>query len=186
MLIIGDGEMARIAKSYIGENLELYPDAVFVAIGYKELNRVREKVFNEQKALGKEFCSYIDLQAINMADSIGLNAFILEQNVLQTGVKIGDNVMLWSGNHIGHDSEIGDHTYFASHVVLSGHCKVGKRCFFGVNSCIKDSTTIGNDCFITMGAIVTKDMPDNSVAIGRDIITGDKAQKIINKYFYVE
>ena len=30
------------------------------------------------------------------------NCFILENNVIQHGVTIGNNVTLWSGNHIGH------------------------------------------------------------------------------------
>ena len=36
-------------------------------------------------------------------------------------VRIGNDVVLWSGNHIGHDSTIGDHCFIASHVVVSGN-----------------------------------------------------------------
>ena len=80
-------------------------------------------------------------------------------------MRIGNNVMIWSGNHLGHGSTIGDHTYLASHVVISGHCKIGQRNFFGVNATLRDFCTIGNDCFIAMGAAVARDMPDGSVAL---------------------
>ena len=34
---------------------------------------------------------------------------------------IGDDCVLWSGNHIGHHATIGDHCFITSHVVVSGH-----------------------------------------------------------------
>ena len=51
---------------------------------------------------------------------IGENCFIFEDNTIQPFVKIGDDVVLWSGNHIGHHAEIGDHCFISSHVVISG------------------------------------------------------------------
>ena len=59
----------------------------------------------------------------------GDNCFILENQNIQNGVKIGNNVTIWSGNHIGHNSLIDDHTYLSSHVVISGHCNIGKDVF---------------------------------------------------------
>ncbi len=49
---------------------------------------------------------------------IGDNCFILEDNTIQPFTSIGNNVVLWSGNHIGHHSVIKDHVSFTSHVVL--------------------------------------------------------------------
>ena len=66
--------------------------------------------------------------------TVGENSFILEANTLQPFVNIGNDVVLWSGNHIGHHSIISDHVFFTSHVVLSGNCVVGSNCFLGVNS----------------------------------------------------
>ena len=52
----------------------------------------------------------------------GDNCFILEDNTVQPFVTIGNNVTLWSGNHIGHDSVIEDDCFISSHVVVSGTC----------------------------------------------------------------
>lgn len=210
ILIFGTGETATLAKFYFDtdskykvvgfvESVKLkevfeglpvyglddvpYMMPIHLALSYSKMNRTREKVYNELKALGYEFVSYISSKATVLTEDIGENAFILENNVIQPMVKIGNNVMLWSGNHVGHGSVIGDHTYFSSHVVLCGNCVVGERNFFGVNAAIKDFTMVGNDCFITMGALVTKDIEDNSVAVGRDILTGEKAEKIKASYF---
>ena len=155
---------------------------IHVALSYRGLNRLRQSKFEQCHEYRR--VSYISSKAIRWPDfSAGANSFVLEQNNIQPRVRLGDNNMLWSGNHIGHGTVIGNHNYFASHVVVSGNCKIGDRNFFGVNATVKDFTTIGNDCFITMDASVTKDMPDGSVAIGREIITGEKADRIKGGYF---
>ncbi|WP_245213936.1 hypothetical protein [Rhodoferax sp. AJA081-3] len=66
-----------------------------------------------------------------LGNEIGENCFILEDNTLQPFTKIGNNVILWSGNHIGHHGEIHDHVTFTSHVVMSGHCSIGPYSFLG-------------------------------------------------------
>ncbi len=159
-----------------------------VALSYKRLNRLREEKYHQVKAAGYALASYICSKSATWSDlSHGDNCFVLENQTIQPTVKLGNNVMLWSGNHIGHGSVIGNHTYFASHVVLSGHCTIGQRCFFGVNATVKDFTAIGNDCFIAMDASVTQDMPDGAVALparGSILTAGDPvAQKLKAKYF---
>ena len=77
--------------------------------------------------------------------------FILENNIIQPYVKIGNNVTLWSGNHIGHHSVIKDHCLFPL-VVISGRVTVDEQCFFGVNSTIRDNITIGKKSMIGAGS----------------------------------
>lgn len=144
---------------------------MFVALSYGRLNRLREEKFIQAKNSGYELASYICSKAVRWPDLVhGDNCFVLENQTLQPRVRLGDNVTLWSGNHIGHGTVIGDHTYVASHVVLSGHCNIGKRCFLGVNSTLRDFCTIGDDCFVAMNASVTRDLPSGAVALGQ---TGD-------------
>ena len=44
--------------------------------------------------------------------------------------------------------------------------KVGDNCWFGANVSVMPGVTIGNGCVIAAGAVVTKDIPDNSLAAG--------------------
>ena len=88
---------------------------------------------------------------------IGENCFILEDNTLQPFTPIGDNVVMWSGNHIGHHGIVKDHVFFTSQVTLSGHCTVEPYCFFGVNSTIRDGVTLGEGTLVAMAACITKD-----------------------------
>ena len=98
-----------------------------------------------------------------MKRPVGENCFILENNVIQPFVTIGNNVTLWSGNHIGHHSVIQDHCFISSHVVISGSCCIEKNCFLGVNATLRDNINIGKYSVIGSGAIVMKDCEERSL-----------------------
>jgi len=159
-----------------------------VALSYMKLNQMRQEKYEQAKAAGYELASYVCSKSVTWPDlSIGDNCFILENQTIQPTCTIGNNVVMWSGNHIGHGTEIGHHTYLASHVVLSGHCKVGERCFIGVNATLRDFITIGDDCFITMDASINKDMQAGSVALGVSgeiLNTDNKKANIIKKRYF--
>lgn len=135
-------------------------DHVFFAPLYD--NKLRELKSKEIKKKGYKLISFISDKALIYTDKIGENCFILENNVIQPYVKVGNNVIMWSGNHIGHHSVIEDNVFFSSHVVLSGKCKVKKYSWFGVNSTIRDNITIAENSFICMGAKITKNTQPNS------------------------
>lgn len=147
-----------LQKKYPAESFYL-----FVAISSGKLNRNRTKIYHEMKALGYKFASYISSKAFVWSNvEIGENCFILEDNTLQAFVKVGNNVTLWSGNHIGHRTIIGDHCFISSHCVLSGFCEVGKSSFLGVNCTLEDHVKIAEDNFIGAGALIQKESAPQS------------------------
>jgi carbonic anhydrase/acetyltransferase-like protein (isoleucine patch superfamily) len=85
---------------------------------------------------------------------------------LQYAVRLGNNVVLWSGNHVGHQTVIHDNVFVSSHVVISGYCEVGENCFLGVNSSIANNVKIANDCLIGMAAVINKDTEARKIYIG--------------------
>ena len=138
-----------------------------VALSYNKLNQVRADKYSLMKSIGYSLVSYICSKSVTWPDlSIGDNCFILENQTIQPTVLIGNNVMIWSGNHLGHGCSIGDHTYLSSHICISGHTVIGEKCFVGVNSTFKDFINIGDSVFIAMDASVTKDIPDDAVVVG--------------------
>jgi sugar O-acyltransferase (sialic acid O-acetyltransferase NeuD family) len=131
---------------------------IFVAIVYTQLNRLRTRLCNQAKDKGYKLASYISSKAFVWRNvKLGEHCFIFENNVIQAFVQLGTNVMLWSGNHIGHHSIIQDNCFFSSHVVISGFVDVGKNCFFGVNSTISNNLKIEKDCWIGPSVTITKD-----------------------------
>ncbi len=131
-----------------------------------KMNTLRRDVYLQGKEMGYQYISYISSKATICGNEIGENCFILEDNTIQPFTTIGNNVVLWSGNHIGHHGRIDDHVFFTSHVVLSGHCHVKERAWLGVNATIRDYTVIGEGCLISMGALVTKSTDDGGLYIG--------------------
>ncbi len=150
--------------------VQRYPPAAydaFVAISYTKLNRVRARLYQEAKKKGYRFASYVSSKAFVWRNvEFGENCFIMENNVLQYAVRVGNNVVLWSGNHVGHQSVIRDNVFVSSHVVISGYCEIGENCFLGVNSCIANNVKIAKDCLIGMGAVIHKDTEERKVYVG--------------------
>lgn len=139
----------------------------FVAIGDGQLNRLRRRLVDQTKGLGYELASYVSSKAFVWRNvEIGENCFIMEHNVLQPFTAIGNNVTLWSGNHIGHRSVIEDDVFIASHVVVSGFCRVGARSFIGVNATLAHQVQIAPDNFIAMSAVVTASTEPDGVYKG--------------------
>ncbi|MGO4170870.1 acetyltransferase [Bosea sp. TAF32] len=137
---------------------------VFVAVSYSKLNKLRRDKVAEARAKGYDIASYVSSRATIFEDFVPRpNQFILEDNTIQPFARIGENVTLWSGNHIGHHSSIAEDTFIASHVVVSGGVTIGPRCFIGVNVTIRDHVTVGADCVIGAGSLILSDIPDNSV-----------------------
>lgn len=141
--------------------------AAFVAISYTQLNRIRRNLYRTTKRKGFGLVTYVSSRAFVWRNvEIGENSFVFENNVLQYHVRVGNNVILWNGNHIGHRTVIEDNVYISSHVVISGYCRIGENCFMGVNSCVGDNVTIAKDCIIGAGAVVLKNTEAGRVYVG--------------------
>ena len=131
---------------------------MFVAMSYAKMNAVRAEKYATMKAAGYRLVSYVSSRCSYLSQTPpGDNCFILEDNTIQPFVTIGNNVTLWSGNHIGHDATIEDHCFITSHVVVSGHVRIGTRSFIGVNATLRNSITIAPETLIGAGAIIMKD-----------------------------
>jgi sugar O-acyltransferase (sialic acid O-acetyltransferase NeuD family) len=150
-----------------GEVVERYPPQdhkMFIALGYSKMNKARAEKYHEAKSKGYELVSYVSSRCSFLTEHpIGDNCFILEDNTIQPIVRIGNNVTLWSGNHIGHDSIIEDHCFLASHIVVSGHVHIHAYCFIGVNATLRNSITIAPETLIGAGAIIMQDTVEQGV-----------------------
>jgi acetyltransferase-like isoleucine patch superfamily enzyme len=107
------------------------------------------------------------------------------------GMKIGDNCSIGVDVHFGSESylvTIGNNVRITEKVRFITHdgglwvvrnlypeykdmdlikpIKVGDNVHIGIGAVIMPGVHIGNNCIIGCGAIVTKDIPDNSIAVG--------------------
>lgn len=154
---------------------------MFIATSYAKLNKIRTAKYNEAKLKGYQMASYVSSRCSYLSQHpCGDNCFIFEDNTIQPYVKIGNNVTLWSGNHIGHHSTIEDHNFISSHVVISGHCHIKSFCFLGVNATLHNNVIIGEENIIAAGAIVSKNTLEKEVWVPAKSQRLDKKSNEIN------
>jgi sugar O-acyltransferase (sialic acid O-acetyltransferase NeuD family) len=135
--------------------------AAHVALSSVQLNRPRRRLYRHMKALGYQLPSYVSSRAFVWRNvQVGENSFIFENNVLQYHVQVGNDVVLWSGNHVGHRTVIRDHCFVTSHCVISGFCDIGEASFLGVNSAFANNISIARDSVVGMGAVVPKSLAE--------------------------
>lgn len=78
-------------------------------------------------------------------------------------IKIGDDVTLAPRVHIlAHDASTKRHLGYTK----IGLVEIGNKTFIGAGTIIMPNTKIGTNCIIGAGSLVTKDIPDNSIAVG--------------------
>jgi sugar O-acyltransferase (sialic acid O-acetyltransferase NeuD family) len=150
------------------ENLEeMYPPGrfrLFIPISFKKMGHVRASKYDDAKRRGYELISYVSSKATTWPGFVcGDNCFILEDNTIQPFVTIGNDVVMWSGNHIGHHTVIGDHVTITSQVVISGCCTIQPYCFFGVNATVRDETIVERETLVGAAVAIMKDTKEFEV-----------------------
>jgi sugar O-acyltransferase (sialic acid O-acetyltransferase NeuD family) len=164
---IVEGEYRGLPVIPFDEVEKHYPPGdfhLFIPLSFKKMNRLRAQKYDEARQRGYDLISYVSSKATTWPDfKCGQNCFIFEDNTIQPFVTIGNNVVMWSGNHIGHHTTIKDHVMITSHVVISGCCTIEENCFFGVNSSVRDETVVARDTLVGMDATIQKDTKEFEV-----------------------
>ncbi len=80
--------------------------------------------------------------------------------------KIGDFVFSLSNSVINHDVVLETGVIITSGVMLAGSVHIEESCYLGQACTVREKLRIGKSSLIGMGAVVTKDVPPNSVMIG--------------------
>ncbi len=147
-----------------------------IALVYIKMNRVRIQFYNEAKEKGYVLANYISSKAFVWHNvTFGDNCFVFEDNTIQPFVKIGNDNVFWSGNHIGHHSVIGNHNFISSHVVVSGFCQIGDANFMGVNSTMGNNLSIGSDCLIGSAVHIVKSVKEGSLIKGTPNVADERS-----------
>lgn len=142
---------------------------MLIAVGYVEMNGIREQKYKEGKEKGYSFINYIH-PSVEIHDNvqIGENNIILDHATIQPYVTMGNSNFVWSNAVVAHGSTIGDANWITSGVVISGDTTIKSRCFLGVNATIGHNITIADENFIGANTLVAKSTKDKEVFISRE------------------
>lgn len=100
-----------------------------------------------------------------IGENVWIGAFTLIDG--SGGLEIEEGCTISCGVHIyTHSSHMRDVSGDKSKPVERQPTKIGKCSFIGANAVVMMGVTIGKHCIIGAGAVVSKDIPDFSVAAG--------------------
>ena len=136
---------------------------LFVAIGYTNLNAARAARCEDARSRGYQLASHVSKRASVWPDlEMGGNCFIMEGNVIQPFVTLGEGVIMFCGSVVSHHCRIEDHCLIGSDATLCGGVTIGTRSFIGANSTVREHLRVGSDCIVGAGALILKDTADGS------------------------
>jgi sugar O-acyltransferase (sialic acid O-acetyltransferase NeuD family) len=129
---------------------------------------LRRKLYDKFTALGGVFTSTISplCNIGNFGNEIEIGCNVMTGTVITSDVLIKKGSLVNLNCTIGHDSVLGKFVELSPGVSISGNCIVGDYSVLGTNSTVLPKITIGTNVIVGAGAVVTKDVPDNSLVVG--------------------
>lgn len=97
---------------------------------------------------------------------IGKGCILCAGNILTTNIRIDDFVLLNLACTVGHDTVIKDFSAFMPSCNISGEVIIEEGVFCGTGVKIINQMTIGENTTVGAGAVITKSLPANCVAVG--------------------
>ncbi len=137
--------------------------AMFVAISFRMVNRLRAVKVAEAQARGYTLISHVSSRAIVPPDfRPGHNCLIGAGNIAPF-VEVGHDVVIASGCVIGHHTVISDHCYLGPGAVISGSVTVEPYSFIGSGAVIRDRVTVRQATVVGAGAVILEDTAERGV-----------------------
>lgn len=139
-------------------------DSAFVALGD---NKLRVEWLLKLKKIG------FFLPIIKHPTSVISKSAVLKEGtcvfanaVINANAKIGFGCIINTSSVVEHDCKIEDGVHVSCNVSLGGTTCVGKHSLLGIGSTVINNISIGENVIIGAGAVVTKNIPPNCIAVG--------------------
>jgi len=136
-------------------------------VGSAGATAARASVFARFKGAGFAFLQLEAQSAVVSASAVlSEGVQILHRALVHTDALVDENTIVNSGAIVEHHNRIGANCHIAVGAVLCGQVSVGRGTHVGANATVLQGLKIGENCIIGAGAVVTRDVPDNHVAVG--------------------
>ncbi|PIS02449.1 MAG: acetyltransferase [Chlamydiae bacterium CG10_big_fil_rev_8_21_14_0_10_42_34] len=154
------------------KSLEFADLPFFFAIG----DNIQRKEMYEQ--MGSDHLISIQSSKTHLEKDakIGKGVFIGNFTHIGTQTKIGNNTILSSGSNVEQGCVIGNHSHIGPGAVVSSRSALGDQVFIGAGATVEDSISICSNVIIGAGALITRDIEQPGVYIGRPAIPMQKIQ----------
>jgi sugar O-acyltransferase (sialic acid O-acetyltransferase NeuD family) len=128
-------------------------------------NKIRKKI--AERLSGICFETAVHASAI-VSDTCRIKegTVVMQGGIIQSCSEIGRHCIINTGASVDHDCKVNDFVHISPHVTLCGNVTVGEGTWIGVGTTVIPGVKIGKWCIIGAGSVVTKDIPDNVLAVG--------------------
>ncbi|MDR0658647.1 MAG: acetyltransferase [Mediterranea sp.] len=103
---------------------------------------------------------------ISEYSKIDIGTVVMQGAIVQSCVNVGKHCIINTGVSADHDCEIGDYVHLSPHVTLCGNVTIGEGSWIGAGAVVIPGVKIGKWCTVGAGSVVTKNLPDNVLAVG--------------------
>jgi len=136
---------------------------MFIPMSFEKMNHLRAEKYDDARRRGYKLISYVSSRATIFPDfQCGDNCFILEDSTIQPYARIGSDVVIWAGSHIGHHAVVKDHVFIAR-AIVSGSCVIESFSFLGVNAVIRDGVVVARETLVGMATCIARDTKEFEV-----------------------
>lgn len=139
---------------------------LFIAVGDGQIRRqISQKI---SKYLGDvSYCIVVHPRA-NKASRVELGAgsFLAIGATVGVGANIGEHSLINTNASVDHGCTVGAYASIAPNAAIGGDVCIGEAALIGIGATVLPGLNIGAGSKVASGALVTRDVPDNSVAIG--------------------
>ena len=97
---------------------------------------------------------------------VGAGSIICAGCILTVDITIGQHCIINLQTTVGHESTLGDFVTIAPLVAISGNVLLGDCSEVGTSACIKQGIEIEKGAMLGMGAVLTKNMAENTIFVG--------------------
>lgn len=178
-------------KSVIGKNCHIFPGSyigpeveignnVYIGSGAKLIGEVHignNVIIRENAVIGSDGLStdrdergkaltMPQFGGVIIEDDVQIGALTvvargaIDNTIIKKGSKIDNSCF------ISHNVQIGEDTFIVGETIMFGSSSTGNQSYISGNATIRDSRHIGNKAKVAMGAVVVKDVDNNTVVKG--------------------
>lgn len=134
---------------------------LIISIGNNQIRRMIAEM------LKVEFGTVVHPSAvISPYTSVGEGTVIMQGAIIQSCVHIGKHCIVNTGASIDHECVIKDYVHISPHSTLCGNVHVDEGTWIGAGTTVLPGVKIGKWSVIGAGSVVSKDIPDEVMAVG--------------------
>ena len=155
----------------LGNNVSIGPNSILkdVEIGDNTVIEAFSHLVSSKVGSNCSIGPYARLREGSYVDDEAKIGNFVETKKTKVGKSSKANHFAYLGDaEIGDESNIGAGTITCNYDGKNKHkTKIGDKSFVGTNSSLVAPITIGSNAYVAAGSVITKDVPDNALGVGR-------------------